>query len=88
MEAVASSCLGTQVARVGGHRLGKHLSQGKGPGTGYLAIAALDPTQVVSQVIGCPEFGKEAPGPCGDPLFLGMRPRPSLQTRFTKRREL
>lgn len=44
MEAVASSCLGTQVAREGGHRLGKHLSQGKGPGTGDLAIAALDPT--------------------------------------------
>lgn len=49
MEAVASSCLGTQVAREGGHRLGKHLSQGKGPGTGDLAIAALGPTQVVSQ---------------------------------------
>lgn len=65
MEAVASSCLGTQVAREGSYRLGKHLSQGKGPGTGDLAIAALDPTQVESQVIGCPEFGTEAPGPCG-----------------------
>lgn len=88
MEAVASSSLGTQVAREGGHRLGKHLSQGKEPGTGDLAIAALDPTQVVSQVTGCPEFGKEAPGLCGDCLFLGMRPLPSLRTRFTKRREL
>lgn len=61
------------------------MSQGKGgPGTGDLATAALDPTQLASQVTGCPEFGKEAPGPCGVPVFLGMRPWPS----FTKQRKL
>lgn len=67
------------------------MSQGKGgPGTGDLAIAALDPTQLKSQVIGCPEFEEDS-GPCGGggvPLFLGMRPRPSLHTHFTKQREL
>lgn len=84
---VCSSCLGMHTGSQDG-RLPRKVSQGKGgPGTGDFAIAALNPTQLASQVTGCPEFEEDL-GPCGVPPFLGMRPWPSLQTHFTKQREL
>lgn len=67
--AVDSSCLwkpGKEAAREGGHRAGKHLSQGQGAATGDLAIAALDPTHLAS---------KRTPG-YGLPRILERGPRP------------
>lgn len=88
--AVDSSCLwkpGKEAAREGGHRAGKHLSQGQGAATGDLAIAALDPTHLASKrtLQTAQNSGTRPQALARTPFPLRMRPRPSLRTRSPRR---